>query len=247
MIMNFPSKFTLAVATASIFYPIAAYAGPTTGSTAAAVSIKFQDCHCGPTSGNFSITPGGTASGGGSGVQELSAAVATGETKAQAEAGSGRSGERGRSVTDASAKGYSAPVHFSYKTYSDVSNKKYDSEYTYHSKYEKEAAIEFAANQKDSEYAYKSETEKVKLVKKGNDYGYYHNGEFIKYISEETETKKSGSTSEGSVTLNAKLEASASVDKTGKNSKVSNSNESGTSYEYTGSSAGLTFIPAIVK
>jgi hypothetical protein len=143
--MNFSSKFTLAIATAAIFYPLAAVANPvSTGSTAAAVSIKFQECKCGPTSGNFSINPGGNASGGGNGVQELSAAVATGETKAKAEASSKKSG------TNASAYGYSKPVSFTYETYSDVSNKKYRSEYTQNSEYQKEAAIEFAASQKKS-------------------------------------------------------------------------------------------------
>ena len=81
--MNFASKLTLALAAGSIFLPLAAQALPaTTGTTAAAVSIKFQNS--GKTSGGYSINPGGNASGGGTGVQELSAAVATGETKANA-------------------------------------------------------------------------------------------------------------------------------------------------------------------
>ena len=103
--MNFTSKLTIAIATAAAICPIAANASPvvSTGSTAAAVSIKFQNYEGGSTSGNFSINPGANAKGGGTGVQELSAAVATGETKANAESTSSFFG------TTATAKGYSAP------------------------------------------------------------------------------------------------------------------------------------------
>jgi hypothetical protein len=147
--MNFLSKLTLTMATASVFSPIVANASPvvSTGSTAAAVSIKFHDCRCGTTSGNFSINPGANHSGGGTGVQELSAAVATGETKANADSASNRSG------TTASAKGYSTPVSFKYTTNSDVSNQDRRSEYTYRNEYKEQAAIEFAAKQKNAEYA----------------------------------------------------------------------------------------------
>jgi hypothetical protein len=237
--MKFSSKLTAVVATAAIFCPISAYANPvSTGSTAAAVSIKFQDCKCGPTSGNFSINPGGNANGGGTGVQELSAAVATGETKATAKSASNKSG------TTANAYGYSAPVNFSYRTYSDVSNRTYSSEYTQNSEYKEQAAIEFAAKQKNSESTSASETEKVSLLKKG----YYDSkGNYIKYNSSETETSKSSSSSDGSLSLKANGQASASQSSASTKYSASNSNENGTSYEYTGSSAGLSFIPAIVK
>ncbi|WP_310481130.1 hypothetical protein [Chamaesiphon sp. VAR_48_metabat_403] len=243
--MNFSSKFTLAIATASILCPLAAVANPvstgSTGSTAAAVSIKFQDCKCGPTSGNFSINPGGNASGGGNGVQELSAAVATGETKAKAEASSKKSG------TNASAYGYSKPVSFSYETYSDVSNKKYRSEYTQNSEYQKEAAIEFAASQKKSESESEYDTASVdKKVRGGR--GYYDSkGKYIEYSRDTKSGSESESSSSRNVELSAKLEASASQSSASKKSSESANNESGTNYKYTGSSVGLSYIPAIVK
>jgi hypothetical protein len=238
--MNFPSKLTLAIATAAAIYPIAANASPvvSTGSTAAAVSIKFHDCKCNNTSGNFSISPGANASGGGTGVQELSAAVATGETRANADSASSRSG------TTATAKGYSAPVSLTYTTTSDVSNSDRRSEYTYNSDYKAQAAIEFAAKQKNSEFANASETEKIDLLKKGY---YDRNGKYIKYSSSEMETASSGSSSDGSLTIKADGKASALATGSGKNSKVTMNNERGTSYEYTGTSAGLSVIPAIPK
>jgi hypothetical protein len=238
--MNFPSKLTIAIATAAAICPIAANASPvvSTGSTAAAVSIKFKDCNCSSNSGTFSINPGGTASGGGNGVQELSAAVATGETKAKANSASTGSG------TTATAKGYSAPVRFTYTTNSDVSNKDRRSEYTYSTDYKEQAAIEFAAAQKNSEFAKSSETEKVDLLKKGY---YDRNGKYIKYSSSEIETADSGSSSEGSLSGKASGSASALASGSGKESKVTSKNERDTSYEYTGTSAGLSFIPAIPK
>ncbi len=216
--MNFSTKFALALVagttTGTILYPTLASADPTTGSTAAAVSIKFQDCKCGPTSGNFSIDPGSTAKGSGNGVQELSAAVATGETKAKANSESTKFG------TNASAEGYSKPVTFKYVTYSDVTNKESSSEYAYNSEYKKEAAIEFAANQKYNESSSETET------KKG-------------------ETEKYNSSSSGSVKLEASFDASAKKDGSGSKSSESTVNKSGTTYEYTGSSAGLSYIPII--
>ena len=216
--MNFSSKFAFALvastAAGTIVAPTIASAGPNTGSTAAAVSIKFQDCKCGPTSGNFSIDPGGNTKGGGNGVQELSAAVATGETKAKAESESNKNG------TSASAYGYSDPVYFKYTTYSDVSNKEYSSEYAYNSEYKQEAAIEFAAKEKQNQSSFESET------KKG-------------------ETEKSNSSSSASVKLEASFDASAKKDGSGSNSSESTANKSGTTYEYTGSSAGLSYIPII--
>lgn len=202
--MKFSSKLTLAIAAtsvASIVFPIAAYAGPSTGSTAAAVSIKFNDCKCGPNNGNFSITPGGNANGAGSGIKELSAAVATGETRATAESAARYSG------TDAYAEGYSKPVSFTYETHSDVSNKTYKSKYDYDSEYKLQAEIEFEAK-----------------VKKPH---------------------SSANSKEGSLSLNASGEASAVESVSDKTSKTYGSTETGTSYHYTGSSAGLSYIPII--
>jgi hypothetical protein len=237
--MNFPSKLTIAIATAAAICPIAANASPvvSTGSTAAAVSIKFQDCKCGPTSGNFSINPGGTASGGGNGVQELSAAVATGETLAKANSESSRSG------TTASAKGYSAPVTFKYTTNSDVSNKDRRSEYTYSNDYKEQAAIEFAAAQKNSDFLKASYSEKVDLLKKG----YYRDGKYIKYSSSEMAALEAKSTSDASLTIKAEGKASALSTGSGKESNVTSKTDKDTSYEYKGTSAGLSVIPAMPK
>jgi hypothetical protein len=237
--MNFPSKLTIAIATAAAICPIAANASPvvSTGSTAAAVSIKFKDCNCGPTSGNFTINPGATASGGGSGVQELSAAVATGETLAKANSESNRSG------TTAYAKGYSTPVTFKYTTNSDVSNKDRRSEYTYRSEYKEQAAIEFAAAQKNSAFLKASYSEQIDLLKKG----YYRDGKYIKYTSSEMAALEASRMSEGSLTLKANGQASALSTGSSKESKVTSKTDKDTSYEYTGSSAGLNFIPAIPK
>lgn len=237
--MNFPSKLTIAIATAAAICPMAVNASPvvSTGSTAAAVSIKFQDCKCGPTSGNFTINPGATASGGGNGVQELSAAVATGETLAKANSESSRSG------TTASAKGYSAPVTFKYTNSSDVSNKDRRSEYTYSNDYKEQAAIEFAAAQKNSEFLKASYSEQVDLLKKG----YYRNGKYIKYTSSEMAALEVKNTSDGSLTIKADGKASALSTGSGKESNVTVKTDRDTSYEYHGTSAGLNFIPAIPK
>jgi hypothetical protein len=237
--MNFPSKLTIAIATAAAICPIAANASPvvSTGSTAAAVSIKFKDCNCSSNSGTFSINPGGTASGGGNGVQELSAAVATGETKAKANSASTGSG------TTATAKGYSEPVMFKYTTNSDISNKDRRSEYTYSSDYKEQAAIEFAAAQKNSDFLKASYSEKIDLLKKG----YYRNGKYIKYTSSEMAALEANSTSDGSLSGKASGSASALDTGSGKESKVTSKTDRDTSYEYTGTSAGLNFIPAIPK
>lgn len=252
--MNFSSKFTVAMATAAVFCPLAASANPvSTGSTAAAVSIKFHECKCGPTSGNFSIDPGRNANGSGSGVKELSAAVATGETKAKANASSDRSG------TKANAYGYSVPVSFSYRSYSDLSNRQYRSEYSQNSEYKEQAAVEFASNQKKSRSQSESESEKVELEKKGGSGGKhnwdrkdgrgYHDdkGKFVEYSRSETEQSQSASNSERSRSRKSSEQSSAIANSSGKESKDSTRNKSGTSYSYTGSSAGLSFIPAIVK
>ncbi len=237
--MNFPSKLTIAIATAAAICPTAVNAIPvvSTGSTAAAVSIKFKDCNCGPTSGTFNINPGATASGGGSGVQELSAAVATGETLAKANSESNRSG------TTAYAKGYSTPVTFKYTTYSDVSNKNRQSEYAYKNEYKEQAAIEFAAAQKNSDFLKASYSEQIDLLKKG----YYRDGKYIKYTSSEMAALEAKSTSDGSLTVKANGQSSALATGSGKDSKVTSDNVRDTSYEYTGTSAGLNFIPALPK
>lgn len=237
--MNFLSKLTLTMATASVFSPIVANASPvvSTGSTAAAVSIKFHDCRCGTTSGNFSINPGANASGGGTGVQELSAAVATGETKANADSSSNRYG------TTASAKGYSAPVRFTYTTNSDVNNSNRRSEYTYKNEYKAQAAIEFAAAQQNAEFLSASADKQVDLLKKG----YYRDGKYIEYSRSEMLALEASRTKDASLTLTASGQASALSTGTGQKSKVTSNNYRETTYEYTGSSAGLSFIPAIPK
>lgn len=142
--MNFSSKLTIAIATAAALCPIAANANPvvSTGSTAATVSIKFQSCKkCGPTSGDFSITPGTKSTGGGNGVQELSAAVATGETRADATSTSNFAG------TTATATGFSQPVTFSYSNTSDVSNRTITSELATTTKTQKDTESKSANSQ----------------------------------------------------------------------------------------------------
>ncbi len=139
--MNFSSKLTIAIAaaTAAAICPIAAYAEPTTGSTAATVSIKFQQK--GATSGNYTIVPGGNANGGGSGVKELSAAVATGETNANATSASNFAG------TSATASGFSQPVTFSYSNTSDISNVTKTVDFASTSKTQKDTASQSANSQ----------------------------------------------------------------------------------------------------
>jgi hypothetical protein len=238
--MNFPSKLTIAIATTAAICPIAANASPvvSTGSTAAAVSIKFHKCNCGPTSGNFTINPGATATGGGAGVQELSAAVATGETSANADSASRRSG------TTATAYGYSTPVSLKYTTLSDVSNNDLRSDYIYSREYKEQAAIEFAGKQKNSEYLSASASEKIDLLKKGY---YNRDGKYIKYTSSQMAALEANSSSDSSLTIKANGKASATETGSGKDSNVNNSNYRTTSYEYTGTSAGLSVIPSIPK
>jgi hypothetical protein len=132
--MNLSSKIALALlagsTAATVGYPMVASALPATGSTAAAVSIKFQDT--GATVGNATLNPGGTTNAtGNNGVKELSAAVATGESTAKANSSSGSSTSVivGNTLvgtntvgTSASAEGFSQPVKFSYTNTSDVSN-----------------------------------------------------------------------------------------------------------------------------
>jgi hypothetical protein len=110
------SKFALiitAITAVSTTYTLAAAAEPVTGSTAAAVSIEFQTP--GSTNGNFSLSPNGSATSNVSGVKEISAAIATGETKATANTGITAGG------TTANAEGFSQPVAFKFNSFSNVS------------------------------------------------------------------------------------------------------------------------------
>jgi predicted regulator of Ras-like GTPase activity (Roadblock/LC7/MglB family) len=231
--MNFTAKIVLAIVASTtagaVASPMVATAGPTTGSTAAAVSIKFQKSG----TGNLSIAPGSTTSAGGSGIQELSAAVATGETKASAEAQSTNKG------TSATANGYSQPVYFSYETHNDLTTKKSSSDYAYKSDFKAEAAIEFAAGQKTSSSFYGSETEKLSIAAKGK--------KVTTLTAEEITVLKAKAASEANLKLVASAEASASKSGSGSQSSQSSVSEVGTSYEYKGSSAGLQFLPALVK
>jgi hypothetical protein len=110
--MNISAKLALtfvAVTTLGIaIEPMVASAAPVTGSTAAAVTIEFQDP--GTTSGSFSLNPDGTATSNVNGVKAISAAIATGETKATATSGSTGSG-----IT-ATSEGFSQPVTFKFNT-----------------------------------------------------------------------------------------------------------------------------------
>ncbi len=230
--MNLTSKIALALVastTAAIVTPLVASANPVTGSTAAAVSIKFGKYG----SGNFSIQPGSNANGGGSNVQELSAAVATGETTANAKAQSTRKG------TSADASGYSAPVYFSYETY-NTSNKTQTSVATAsQSEFKAQAAIEFAAKSKSSNSDVTSSNSKYSETVKGR--------KFVKINSEADAFAEAKAANEASAKLNASAQASASQTASSKESGSTDTKSVGTSYEYSGSSAGLQFLPPLVK
>jgi hypothetical protein len=266
--MKLSSKLTFAIAAASVICPIVANASPITGSTAATVSIKFNECKCGPTSGNYSITPGGNATGSGSGVKELSAAVATGETKAEATSQSGYSG------TSASATGFSKPVKFTYVNTSDVSSSVETRNYSYNTTSQKNKAQQSAESKKKSE----SESYTAANATAGT----ATNGTKGKGTSSNyTENSASGTGSEGSGnsntssgkkgssyststntssgneknTENSSLETAKSQSSNSQNgsttAKVDNKSDTlnttnkVTTYEYTGSSAGLANIPII--
>ncbi|WP_310484750.1 hypothetical protein [Chamaesiphon sp. VAR_48_metabat_403] len=230
--MNFTTKIALALVatTAGIASPMVANAGPTTGSTAAAVSIKFQKS--GGT-GNFTINPGSTATGGGSGIQELSAAVATGETLATAAAQSNKKG------TSATANGFSAPVTLSYETFNTQSKVQGSSESTSNSEFKAQAAVDFAAAQKSSQSASFFESERLSLTTKGK--------KVTNLTVEQIEAAKAAASSEANVKLTASLNASASQSATKKDSATISGSSVGTNYQYTGSSAGLQYLPAVVK
>jgi hypothetical protein len=232
--MNFTTKIALALVAGTtagvVAYPMVATAGPSTGSTAAAVSIKFQKSGG---NGGFTINPGSTANGGGSGIQELSAAVATGETKANAEAKSNKHG------TSATANGYSAPVSLSYETHNDLTKVQATSESTAYSEFKAQAAIDFAAGQKTSQSVAILDVEKLSLTTKGK--------KVTNLTKEEIEAAKATANSEANLKLAASAQASASQSSTNKQSGSSLSSSVGTSYQYSGSSAGLQYLPAVVK
>jgi hypothetical protein len=231
--MNFTKIALALVATTTagvIVSPMVATAGPSTGSTAAAVSIKFQKS--GGT-GNFTINPGSTATGGGSGIQELSAAVATGETLATAEAKSNKQG------TSATANGFSAPVTLSYETFNNQIKVQESSESTSNSEFKAQAAVDFAAAQKSSQSSSLFESEKLSLTTKGK--------KVTNLTVEQIEAAKAAASSEANVKLTASLNASASQSAANKQSASGSTSSVGTNYQYTGSSAGLQYLPAVVK
>jgi hypothetical protein len=230
--MNLTSKIALALVastTAAIVTPLVASANPVTGSTAAAVSIKFGKNG----SGNFSIQPGSNANGGGSNVQELSAAVATGETTANAKAQSTRMG------TSADASGYSAPVYFSYETYNNSTKAQSSVDVASQSEFKAQAAIEFAANSKSSSSGLASVNNKFSETVKGR--------KLVNVNSESNAFAEAKAANEASTKLNASAQASASQTASRKESGSLDTKSVGTSYEYSGSSAGLQFLPPLVK
>jgi hypothetical protein len=238
MSLNAKIAIVLTAAT-TVFAPIAANAGETsTGATAAAVSIKFNDCSkkCGGTEGGFSITPGGNTTGFGSGVRELSAAVATGETSAVAMSSSNRFG------TSASANGYSAPVSFSYEVIKSYDSNKFGLDITSSSKYTQEAALEYAANSKESNY-YKFSKDAAGYDKssKGKKGGSSESG------YETSKDVKKGSSSESNKSVNASYEASATNNQSTTLATENNSSYSRVGYTYTGPSAAIKNLPAIGK
>jgi hypothetical protein len=265
--MNFPSKLTLAVATAAVLCPIAAYAGPTTGSTAAAVSIKFDGTAA---SGYSTIAPGGTTSTGGSnGIKELSAAVATGESSAIATSSSYVGG------TNSSANGWSAPVTFNYTTSSDVSNKA-DTLENY-SKYQTQNNSNYQSAYVDKNTGYNTSNEanatnagatngtKGKAAtdnrSSNNAGGTGSSGSDSSQTSSSDKDSSSYSTANNNSSGNKNGTFGSSSDKNGgqsgsaqnstsgntdiKTSNILNTTNTRTNYNYTGSSAGLSYIPII--
>jgi hypothetical protein len=227
--MSFSTKIALIViAAGTILSPIAALAD--TGSTAAAVSIKFNK-HS-DTQGQFSITPGGNANGGGTGISELSAAVATGETEAVANSASSKNG------TTANARGWSAPVTFGYEATTMRSANQDAYEYASASAYQQEAAIAFAANQNQYKSGSSSSAKNGSLeIRKKS----------LSANFSQQSAKENASGSSSNVTLNANNKASATHNAAGKGSSSSVDNSTRTAYTYTGSSAGLKFLPGLVK
>jgi hypothetical protein len=268
--MNFTSKLALTLtAAAATLCPIAAYAGPSTGSTAAAVSIKFNDCKCGTASGNFSIVPGGNANGAGTGVKELSAAVATGETSATASSASKHHG------TTATANGFSQPVTFKYVTTENTSDSIIAREYASSNQSQYNQESKSASGEKQSSYetanAANSTSGSASNGTKGKGtssnvtanlasgvgsggVGNSSTSSGGKHSSSYSTSSNTGSGSasstegrsgdkSGSQSGNSQNGSSSSVNE--KTGNVLNTANSGTSYEYTGTSAGLSFIPVI--
>ena len=265
--MNFPSKLTLAVATAAVLCPIAAYAGPTTGSTAAAVSIKFEG---NATTGYSTISPGGATNAGGSnGIKELSAAVATGESSAQANASSYVGG------TNSNANGWSAPVTFTYSTSSDISNKtdtyenytKYQTQNNnnYQSAYVDNSKINTSSNEANATNASATNGTKGKAetrnISGNNSSGTGSSGSNDSTTGSSDKDSSSYSTANNNSSGNKNGTTGNNSDKNGsqsgsaqnsasgnndtKNSNILNTTNTKTNYSYMGSSAGLSYIPII--
>lgn len=266
--MKFSIKVALAIVTAAIISPIAANANPvvSTGSTAAAVSIKFNDCRCGG-NGGFSITPGGNTNGGGAGVKELSAAVATGETSAIANSASTKKG------TTAHANGYSTPVSFTYYTSSDIGSSKVTSDYTTASEYVNHTASQSAMAEDESKYAANSTANKTtgttsngtkgtgsttNIAINAASGGLSGGGDLSKTASKgkgsstysaSSNTGSGKATNTASSTEKSSSSESANAQHDGKSATVHNTsdtqshNVSATGYTYTGTSAGLSLIP----
>lgn len=224
--MSFSTKIAVIITTAAIFSPVAAFAD--TGSTAASVSIKFNS-HSN-TTGKFSITPGGNASGGGTGISELSAAVATGETSAMADSASSKTG------TTANANGWSAPVTFGYEASTANTSEQSNYQYTAASKYEQQAALAFAANQSQYQHSsgQSSKEATLAIIKKS-----------VKGSVNNESSNQSASGSNGSISLNASLKDSATSNHTGSGSSTSTSKETATTYHYSGPATGLKFLPVV--
>jgi hypothetical protein len=224
--MSFSTKIAVIIATAAIFSPMAAFAD--TGSTAAAVSIKFNS-HSN-TTGKFSITPGGNASGSGTGISELSAAVATGETSAMADSASSKNG------TTANANGWSAPVTFGYEASTVNTSNQSNYQYTAASKYEQQAALAFATNQSQYQHSsgQSSKDATLAIIKKS-----------VKGSLSNQSSNQSASGSNGSISLNASLKDSATSNHTGSGSSTSTSKETATAYHYSGPATGLKFLPVV--
>jgi hypothetical protein len=267
--MNFTSKLTLAVVTAATLCPIAAYAGPMTGSTAAAVSIKFNDCKCGTSSGSSTIAPGGTTNASGTGVKELSAAVATGETSAKANSASQHWG------TTATADGFSHPVTFKYVTTNNTLHSVDTRDYASASQSQYNQQSQAASGEKQSNYATdntaNSTTGAATNGTKGKgtsnnvtanlSSGVGSGGVSSSQTSSRGKNSSSYSTSsntgsgsasstkggnsDNSRSQSGNSQNGSSSSSTDKTSNVLNTAQSGTSYEYTGTSAGLSFIPVI--
>jgi hypothetical protein len=230
--MSFSTKIAAIIAIGAVFSPMTAFAD--TGSTAAAVSIKFNS-HT-DTAGKFSITPGGNANGGGTGISELSAAVATGETEAVANSASSKAG------TTAHARGWSAPVTLTYEAVTEHAAEESKYQHASSSKYENQAAIAFAANQSQYQHSSaQSSKDATVAVKKSKKFTAVDAS-----LAEKTASQNASGNS-SKVTLDASQKSSASSNNSASGSSASTSNGTKVAYEYSGPATGLKYIPAIVK